>query len=66
MMSEKNDAPRSQLSVRIPKFLHKRAKMLAIARETDLQEVVTNALQVYLTYSDTQPLTHAAVKTELK
>ena len=48
-MRERNS--KSKLSAWIPKQIHKEAKILATAREIDLQELVAAALQHYLTDS---------------
>ena len=49
---ERNSGARSKLSAWIPKQIHKRAKILATARDIDLQDLVTIALQDYLTDSE--------------
>jgi hypothetical protein len=51
-MREWNDGSRSKLSAWIPKQVHKQAKILATARDIDLQDLVTIALQDYLTESE--------------
>jgi len=51
-MQEGNDGSRSKLSAWIPKQIHKQAKILATARDIDLQELVTIALQDYLVEAD--------------
>jgi hypothetical protein len=50
-MPELNSDSRSKLSAWIPKQIHKQAKILATARDIDLQDLVTIALQDYLTDS---------------
>jgi hypothetical protein len=52
MMRERNNGPKSKLSAWIPKQIHKRAKILATARDIDLQDLVAIALQDYLTESE--------------
>lgn len=47
-MRERNSGSKSKLSAWIPKQIHKRAKILAAARDIDLQDLVALALQVYL------------------
>jgi hypothetical protein len=51
-MRERNSVSRSKLSAWIPKQIHKQAKILATARDIDLQDLVTIALQDYLTDSE--------------
>lgn len=51
-MRERNSGSRSKLSAWIPKQIHKQAKILATARDIDLQDLVTIALQDYLTDSE--------------
>ena len=51
-MRERDSGSRSKLSAWIPKQIHKRAKILATARDIDLQDLVTIALQDYLTDSE--------------
>jgi hypothetical protein len=53
-MRDRNSVSRSKLSAWIPKQIHKQAKILATARDIDLQELVTIALQDYLTDSELQ------------
>lgn len=48
-MRERNNGSKSKLSAWIPKQIHKRAKILAAARDIDLQDLVATALQLYLT-----------------
>jgi predicted HicB family RNase H-like nuclease len=51
-MLERNANSKSKLSAWIPKQVHKRAKILATARDIDLQDLVAIALQDYLTDSE--------------
>lgn len=51
-MHHRNGDSRSKLSAWIPKQVHKQAKILATARDIDLQDLVTIALQDYLTDSE--------------
>jgi hypothetical protein len=51
-MRERNSSSKSKLSAWIPKQIHKRAKILATARDIDLQDLVTIALQDYLMDSE--------------
>jgi hypothetical protein len=51
-MRERNSGSKSKLSAWIPKQIHKQAKILATARDIDLQDLVTIALQDYLTDSE--------------
>ena len=51
-MRERDSVSRSKLSAWIPKQIHKQAKILATARDIDLQDLVAIALQDYLTGSD--------------
>jgi hypothetical protein len=51
-MLERNAKSKSKLSAWIPKQVHKRAKILATARDIDLQDLVAIALQDYLTDSE--------------
>ena len=51
-MRERNSDSKSKLSAWIPKQIHKQAKILATARDIDLQDLVTIALQDYLTDSE--------------
>ncbi len=51
-MRERNSGSRSKLSAWIPKHVHKQAKILATARDIDLQDLVTRALQDYLRDSE--------------
>ena len=51
-MRERDSVSRSKLSAWIPKQIHKQAKILATARDIDLQDLVTIALQDYLTDSE--------------
>lgn len=47
-MRERNSDSRSKLSAWIPRQIHKQAKILAAARDIDLQDLVAFALQAYL------------------
>lgn len=47
-MRDRNSGSRSKLSAWIPKQIYKQAKILATARDIDLQDLVAIALQVYL------------------
>lgn len=51
-MRERNSGSKSKLSAWIPKQIHKQAKILATARDIDLQDLVAIALQDYLTESE--------------
>jgi hypothetical protein len=51
VMRERNSSSRSKLSAWVPKQIHKEAKILATARDIDLQDLVAIALQHYLTDS---------------
>ena len=51
-MRERNSGSKSKLSAWIPKQIHKQAKILATARDIDLQDLVTIALQDYLMDSE--------------
>lgn len=51
-MRERNNGSKSKLSAWIPKQIHKQAKILATARDIDLQDLVTIALQDYLAESE--------------
>lgn len=50
-MPKKHDDSRSRLSAFIPREIHKQAKILATARDINLQDLVAKALQDYLTDS---------------
>ncbi len=58
-MRERNSGSKSKLSAWIPKQIHKQAKILATSRDIDLQDLVTMALQHYLT----DPGLHGAIAT---
>lgn len=47
-MRDRDSSARSKLSAWIPKQIHKQAKIVATARDIDLQDLVATALQVYL------------------
>jgi hypothetical protein len=51
LMTERDDDSRTQLSAWIPKEVHRQAKILATVQDIDLQDLVANALQAYLTDS---------------
>lgn len=51
-MRKRSSGSKSKLSAWIPKQIHKQAKILATARDIDLQDLVTIALQDYLTDSE--------------
>ena len=50
-MPKKLDDSTSKLSAFIPREIHKQAKILATARDINLQDLVAKALQDYLTDS---------------
>jgi hypothetical protein len=51
-MCERNSCSKSKLAAWIPKQIHKQAKILATARDIDLQDLVAIALQDYLADSE--------------
>jgi len=51
-MPVRSAGSKSKLSAWIPKQIHKEAKILATARDIDLQDLVTIALRDYLTDSE--------------
>jgi len=51
-MLDRNAVSKSKLSAWIPKQIHKQVKILATARDIDLQDLVTIALQDYLADSE--------------
>ncbi len=59
-MRKRNSGSRSKLSAWIPKQVHKQAKIIATARDIDLQDLVTIALQDYLTDSELHRTTSAS------
>lgn len=59
-MPVRSAGSKSKLSAWIPKQIHKQAKILATARDVDLQDLVATALQHYLTDSGL----HGAIATQ--